>query len=415
MERTFWKAVGPGLIWAGAAVGVSHLVQSTRAGAGYGFQLIWVVILANLLKYPFFEFGPRYTASTGESLVHGYNRIGRWALYLFLFITLATMFTIQAAVTSVTVGIIGNIFPDVFSPLMWTIVLLSICIAIIYIGRYKTLDRIMKFVIVALTLSTIISVIAAFTKGFHPNPEFTRTFTWQVSDIAFLIALAGWMPSAIDISVWHSMWTMARIKQTNYRPKLKEALWDFNIGYIGTAILSLGFLSLGAFVMYGSGSAFEQSGVAFAGQLINLYTASIGQWSYYFIAVAALATMFSTTLTVLDAYPRVMQPTTALLLPKLNKENLVRPITGIWLLIIVAGTLIIIFLFTGKMRVLVDIATTLSFITAPVLGFLNFKIVRSRQMPKASRPGRLLSFSAYAGLIVLSVFAVGYLIWRFIA
>jgi len=48
------KALGPGLLWAGAAVGVSHLVQSTRAGANYGFALIWVVVVANLFKYTAF-------------------------------------------------------------------------------------------------------------------------------------------------------------------------------------------------------------------------------------------------------------------------------------------------------------------------------------------------------------------------
>lgn len=51
--KSLLKTLGPGLLYAGAAVGVSHLVQSTRAGASYGFELIWVVIVANIIKYPF--------------------------------------------------------------------------------------------------------------------------------------------------------------------------------------------------------------------------------------------------------------------------------------------------------------------------------------------------------------------------
>jgi Mn2+/Fe2+ NRAMP family transporter len=347
-SRSFLKTIGPGLIWAGASVGVSHLVQSTRAGANFGFELVWIVLLANFLKYPFFEFAPRYAASTGESLVHGYSRMGRGVLILFLALTLSTMFTIQSAVTMVTVGLIGNLFPGVFPPVIWTLILLSVCLLILLIGRYKTLDNLMKLVILVLTLSTIVSVIAAFSKGFHPNPEFASSFEWKnVGHIAFLLALAGWMPSAVDVSVWHSMWTVAKIKQTGYRPKLKESLLDFNIGYIGTAILSLGFLSLGALVMYGSGEEFAQSGVGFASQLVNLYTSSIGKWAYYFIAIAALATMFSTTLTVLDAYPRVLKPTTELLLKNQESANS-RRITFIWFSVLITGTLIIIFLFTGQ-------------------------------------------------------------------
>ena len=69
---------------AGLAIGVSHLVQSTRAGAGFGFQLVGLVIAVNIAKYPFFEYGHRYAAATGESLLHGYHRLGRSVLFGFL-------------------------------------------------------------------------------------------------------------------------------------------------------------------------------------------------------------------------------------------------------------------------------------------------------------------------------------------
>ena len=41
--------LGQGLLFAGAAIGVSHLVQSTRAGADFGFGLIWALILLSLI------------------------------------------------------------------------------------------------------------------------------------------------------------------------------------------------------------------------------------------------------------------------------------------------------------------------------------------------------------------------------
>ena len=34
------KTLGPGILFASTAIGVSHLVQSTRAGAKYGFGLL---------------------------------------------------------------------------------------------------------------------------------------------------------------------------------------------------------------------------------------------------------------------------------------------------------------------------------------------------------------------------------------
>ena len=54
---SFFKKLGPGLLFAGAAIGVSHLVQSTRAGADYGLGLVWALVLVNIFKYPFFQYG----------------------------------------------------------------------------------------------------------------------------------------------------------------------------------------------------------------------------------------------------------------------------------------------------------------------------------------------------------------------
>ncbi|OAV13869.1 Mn2+ and Fe2+ transporters of the NRAMP family [Moraxella catarrhalis] len=44
---------------ASAAIGASHLVSSTQAGALFGWQLAIVIILANVLKYSFFSFWHR--------------------------------------------------------------------------------------------------------------------------------------------------------------------------------------------------------------------------------------------------------------------------------------------------------------------------------------------------------------------
>ena len=110
--RISLKRLGPGLLFAGAAIGVSHLVQSTRAGADFGLGLLWALLLVNLFKYPFFQFGPRYASATGESLLDGYKKLGKGILVTYYILTFATMFTIQTAVTIVTAGIASSLFGD---------------------------------------------------------------------------------------------------------------------------------------------------------------------------------------------------------------------------------------------------------------------------------------------------------------
>lgn len=71
------KAMGPGILMASAAVGGSHIVASTQAGAIYGWQLALIIILANLFKYPFFRFGVQYTLSSNKTLLEGYQEKGK--------------------------------------------------------------------------------------------------------------------------------------------------------------------------------------------------------------------------------------------------------------------------------------------------------------------------------------------------
>jgi len=410
--KNLLKVLGPGLLYAGAAVGVSHLVQSTRAGATFGFELIWVVIAANIIKYPFFEFAPRYASATGKSLVDGYNKTGKWALGIFALLTVSTMFALQAAVTIVTASLLGNIFGISLSPNSLTALILFFTMFVLLSGKFSALDKMIKVIILTLTVSTLIAVIAAF----DIKTVDAISFDWgSATDLAFLIALVGWMPGPIDISTWHSTWTVAKQEATGHKPSLKESLFDFNFGYIGTAFLAMGFVSLGAFVMYGSGKELSANGVAFAGQLIDMYTLSLGNWAYWLIAIAALTTMFSTTVTVLDAYPRVMQPTSELMFPALKAKNekSMLPYTT-WMLITIFGTMALLIYFGQSMRFIVDMATTISFVAAPVLAILNFKAVTHPDFPKDSKPKKWLLIYAWVGMIFLSLFSLFYLLWRFI-
>ena len=104
------QTLGPGIVFASTCIGVSHLVQSTRAGADYGFALLWAVLLANLFKYPFFEFGSRYANVTGTSILDGYAKQSKWVIGGYAALTLGTLFFVAAAVGAVTAGFLDNLF-----------------------------------------------------------------------------------------------------------------------------------------------------------------------------------------------------------------------------------------------------------------------------------------------------------------
>ena len=192
------KQLGPGLLFAGAAIGVSHLVQSTRAGADFGLGLIWALLLVNLFKYPFFQYGPRYASATGESLLDGYNKLGKGVLIAYFILSFATMFTIQTAVTIVTAGLASSLFGDFVSIEVWTIIVLVICFGLLSIGKYKLLDNLIKIIIIILSISTLAAVSIALLDNTQPI-SFTQILPDNSLEIAFLIAFMGWMPAPLDI------------------------------------------------------------------------------------------------------------------------------------------------------------------------------------------------------------------------
>lgn len=397
------RKLGPGLLFAGAAIGVSHLVQSTRAGADFGWGLIWALVLVNLFKYPFFQFGPRYALATGESLLDGYKKLGQSYLWIYFFLNLATMFTIQTAVTIVTAGLASNLFGISTDMVCWSISITFLCFVILLLGKYKFLDRVIKGIILILTISTVLALLIAFSKQ-NSSIGFTQIFPVG-SEFLFLIAFMGWMPAPMDISVWHSIWVLEKKQTLKNKLSVKEGLFDFNVGYITTLILGICFLGLGALVMHDSGLEFSNKGVEFAGQLIELYTINLGETSYLVIAIAAFTTMFSTTITTLDASPRAMSKASQLIL---NKKNI--DFYLIWISILAIGTSLVFLLLLTEMGLLVQIATVLSFITAPFYALLNYKLIFSINMPENERPGTKTKMLSIFGIIFLSGFTIIYLL-----
>tara|TARA_R110001583_G_scaffold412_2_gene3769 strand:+ start:12947 stop:14176 length:1230 start_codon:yes stop_codon:yes gene_type:complete len=397
------KKLGPGLLFAGAAIGISHLVQSTRSGADFGFGLIWALVLIHIVKYPFFQFGPRYATATGESLLDGYKKLGKGVLITYFILNFATMFTIQAAVTIVTAGIAANLFGITTNPIIWSIIITVICISLLIIGKYKLLDNLMKIIIITLTISTITALIVAALNT-NTIPNFTQIIPKGSVEIGFLIAFLGWMPAPLDVSIWQSLWSIEKQKDKTQNFNTKQAIFDFNIGFISTLVLGICFVSLGAIVMFNSGETFSGSAVQFSQQLITLYTKNLGSGMYIIIAAAAFTTMFSTTITTLDASPRAMTKTFDLLTNKSYKN-----MYWFWIGFLAIGTISILIFFRSEMGVLIKIATILSFLTAPFFAIINYILISGKHTPKEWRPTLQLKILSWFGILFLIGFSIWYI------
>ncbi|MDG1913996.1 MAG: Nramp family divalent metal transporter [Crocinitomix sp.] len=410
--KNLLKTLGPGILFASTAIGVSHLVQSTQAGANFGFTMIWAVILANLFKYPFFEYGARYANATGESIIAGYNRLGKPAIWIFFFITLLSMFLVTAAVGFVTAGFMQNLF-GIESAIGTVVVIFIVCIIILISNNFKLLDGLIKVIGIILLLTTIVAFVMVLSKGPQGNlPLWDFNVDTKAAYLAFLIPFMGWMPTALDLSAWSSLWTIERIEQTAYHPTLKETKFDFNLGYLLSALLAICFVTLGAFIMFGTSFTFSASGVKFSGEIVSLYTETFGDWANIIISASAFSIMFGTCVAVFDGYSRAMSATTRIIFEKqlvnISKTKLYRGM----LLIISVGSFILISVFhedPAGFKKLITLATSISFLLAPLIALFNMLLVRKKYVGAAYVPNKIMRLLSYFGFLFLSAFTLLYL------
>lgn len=417
-RKKLLKALGPGILFASTAIGVSHLVQSTQAGATYGYALLWAVVLANLFKYPFFEYGSRYASATGTSLIDGYRKMGKWVLIVYFIISLLSTFLVTAAVGFVTSGFMQNLFGIANSNLT-TVILFTICSTILISGKYNVLDKLIKILGIVLLITTIFTLSMTFFKGPQGDVGLWSMdwFPDSTAGVFFLLALMGWMPTALDISAWSSLWIIEREKSTGYKPSLKETLFDFNFGYITTAFLSICFVSLGAFILFGTGEKLADGAAGFASGIVGLYTNTMGQWAYPIIASCAFSIMFSTCITVIDGYSRSMEKIIEIFRfdtgADVEKRNFWSSYRFMIVLTSICG-MSLIFLFQDSefgMKGLVNIATTMSFIVAPFVAIFNVLLVRKKNIGVNAAPLWLRVLS-YLGILFLAGFTIYFLMLK---
>ncbi len=395
-SRNFWTQVlGPGLLFAGAAVGVSHLVQATSAGVLFGLGMIWLVILANAMKMPAFIFATRYTIATSQSVLMGYKNLGKPVLTGYIVITCATMLIVQGAVTITTAGLVNALLVGSGGPTINIYLtcglLLTICVLILLAGGYGWLDQCIKMIVVIFTGTTLLATVVVLAKlDYSALPTFSSPFDWNGAQLIFICGLAGWMPAPLDLAAWNSQWTISKIEETGYRPTTKESELDFKVGYLGAAILAVCFVVLGSWA-YGD-SIQGLSPVAFATKIIAIYGETLGTWAKYVVGTSAVAVMFSTTITVLDGFPRALAGAIGAHTrnnpgSKYNQRKYI-----VITVVLAVGTLLFLKLVIPPygFKPFINFATAIALVTSPIFAIVHHQLMLSPEMPEDEKPPKWL-------------------------
>jgi Mn2+/Fe2+ NRAMP family transporter len=265
------------------------------------------------------------------------------------------------------------------------------------------------------------TTVVAFAAAAPPAEDYASLVVpaLPAGSIPLVAAMLGWMPTGIDVSIWHSMWTLEKMDLLGLpagsggaRERLRTALLDMRIGYGLSLATGVMFLLIGSTYLAGRGA--ELRGADFARVLAGVYEGTLGRWMYHAFLVTASFAMFSTAYTVMDGFSRAFEGSLAQL-RRLRRTEAAgecearTSACGPAYRIFLAGTTVVaagcITAFPQPV-VLVTFVATVTLAITPVLYAFNVWCVTRRIPDPALRPPRATVRLGWAGTAFMAAVAV---------
>lgn len=390
MRKALHESFGPGLMFAASAVGVSHLVQATRGGADYGPGILVVIVAICLLKYPLFMFGAWYTATTGNTVIEGYRRLGRWILVVILAVYLFELPFAIAGISVVTAGVLTSSLPVDFSGNVGALLLVGMCLLLSAYGRYRQLERLSRIFVLVFMVSTVSAVTFAMLGNPDPDPPAFKPLAGDARSLGFLVALAGWMPVGVGGAIGISLWVHAKNRRIGRRLTLEEVRLDFDLAYAIVIITACCFALLGACTLQSGTEALTGNSVTFARGLLAMLEGTFPPWLHFLNSIGANVVLLSSLLIVVDLLPRLATTLVLTLFPDIDQPHIrLRLHKGFVLYELLCVTLVL-YLLQGSFTGFIDMVTSLGFLATPVIAWINHKVMFSGQLAASQQPSRLL-------------------------
>lgn len=397
------------MLFAASAVGVSHLIQSTRAGAAFGSGMVLVIILICLVKYPFFLFGAHYTAVTGNTIIEGYRKLGRWLLFVIFCVYVFELPFAIAGISVVAAGILISSLDLQANDRLVALVLVTSCLAFTALGRYRFLERASRVLVLLFVTCIIVGTGVTVASNINHYSLSLQPMAPIRENLLFLVALAGWMPTGVGGALGISLWIHAKNQRIGRNLSLKEVRFDFNFSYAIVVLTAVCFSLLGTYALTSGLHELEGSSIEFADRLFAIFMGSFPAWLHVVMIVGANVVMLSSLPVVVDLLPRLGTTLLASLgLTGQDKTDSSR----VYLAFVVyelASVSLVLLMSTGPFTSFIDLVTSLGFLAAPIIAFLNHKVMFSGDLDADRQPSRFLRYWSVAAICLLSVISLFYI------
>jgi Mn2+/Fe2+ NRAMP family transporter len=325
------RYLGPGLILSAAIVGAGELIATTILGAQVGFVILWLVIFSTLVKVAVQIELARWTISTGQPALTGYNKVpphvGRlgWINVLWVVLALSKVLQTGGMVGAVAIALgmlvpIGGDPTGFTSVLIWTVVVVAVTVGALYSNRYDLIEK------VAVGLVMIFSIITIAIAAGLPFTPFGYgvgdvlgglTFTIPAGALGAAIAMFGLTGVSVDEISSYPYWCLEKGYARWVGPNDGSADWerrakgwirvmykDAAVSWVVYTITTMAFFVMGAAVLHPQGIV-PAGNDDLIGTLSRLYTDVLGEWASVLFLIGAIAALGSTLWAATPAWSRM--------------------------------------------------------------------------------------------------------------
>lgn len=407
------RRIGPGIILSASIVGSGELIATTTLGAEVGYVCLWVILLSCVLKPAIQAEIGRYSVSTGETGLAGFNhipgpRLGvNWVAWGWLAMITMTRFQIGAMFGGVA-QVLNTLVPGV--PVnVFVVMLLAFTLVLLLGGGY---ERIEGLATIKVALFTMLTFLAALLLMRHP-----QDFTWAAiqDGLKFKLPPGGFTTAVAVFGItgvgaselfmypyWcvekgYARFAGKRDGSPEWIRRAKGWIQVMHVDILASMVIytvaTIAFYLLGAGILHTRGLDPNERGNMIP-VLSQMYTQTLGDWALPLFYLGAIATLYGTIFAATAAESRVAADLCRLLgrfqatdyQARLRHRNFF-----VWILTCVSAAL---YLLVQSPVSMVKAGGVAQAVMLPVLA-VGALYLRYKQLPVEVRPNRWITIGLW--------------------
>lgn len=204
--KAFVTSIMPGIFIIGYNVGTGSVTSMSKAGANFGFDLLWTVLISCLMTWYLILHFSKYTMVTGETFIQGVKKHIHPGLALGMIIPLSLV------IFAALIGLLG-ILADVLqvwsatflrkeiTSIVWAVIITGVLYGLLWIGNFGFFEKVLALLVSIMGIAFILTMFINFpsigelAKGFIPQVPDTALG----SDNSPMVIIAGMVGTTVSV------------------------------------------------------------------------------------------------------------------------------------------------------------------------------------------------------------------------